>query len=883
MHQLSPSVSSLAPVRVGKTDMPLRPDPTARGPLPSLACSGEGDNAPAHLLDGPPYANGAPHLGHVLNKHLKDAVARALEAQGHATQWRPGWDCHGLPLELALERQGVARHPVSSFVAAARAHAQSQVDLQAEVFTAQGWMTQWEKPWTTMDPAQQASTLRVFARLVESRRVQVRHVPVPWCAQCQSTVAGAEQEDRPVKTMSTLVPFELSEPLVGQPGPQVVLSWTSTPWTVPLNQLLAVDPGARFVALSLPQAPGVAWVSEHTASRWVEALGAQLTGRSCRGEELVGRAYRTPWGEGVVVGDARALADAGTGVLHAVFGLAELDSELVKDHGLAQPQHLTPDGQVQHSPMPTQNGLAAGPAASRPVLEALSAHPWCLPLPYASVQPHCWRHGVPLLTRASRQVFVVLDDQVRATASQMVAEMAFTPESARSRLVAAMTNRPDWCVSRQRSWGVPVALFLDRQTGQPHARAAQWMSRVADAVAEDGVEAWWQKPSATWLDDPSQEAELDRVDDVLDVWFDSGCAPQHFGSADVVVEGVDQHRGWFQACVWVAASLGAPSPFARVVSHGFVVDAQGNKLSKSTGGDAGAAVRPGQTPAWSALPTDVVRLWALSGGEGMDKAWSAETVRQAQACYARLRGLLRFMVANALPDDFELAQPVPDWDAYWVHSCAQLSHQALGLLVRGYSGQALTVVADFAERFSSQALGSWKDRLYCAPPQTGERQQLDAVLKACLASWAPLLGVLTPRLMAEAQPFVQPAFAVEQGARWSFDVEQVQRVLEVRRALGPVMEKLAQHKLGPMLRALVWEAAPHWPDQLLADALDVGHMATPEDLCRVDWTWVSVPGGKVGVGPSPHPVCPRCRRAQPSLSQGVCRPCTDRSAEGASD
>lgn len=856
-------MSTVSPVSVGKTDLPLK-STVLHGPVPALAVAAS-EASPGVLLDGPPYANGVPHLGHVLNKHLKDAVARALALQGRAVAWRPGWDCHGLPLELAVEKQGVARTDRLAFLTAARAFADSQVQAQREVFEQQGWMAQWDRPWRTMDPGMEAGTLRVLADLVDAGLVTTGFRAVPWCPACQSTLAGAEQEEKTVQVDTWVAPFKVTDGVAGGPDAgDCLLSWTTTPWTLPLHQSLFVHPDATYVALT-KEGAGRAWVGAEQASVWAQRLGATVSDATCSGAQLTGVAYRTPWAQGFEVrSDASVVPGAGTGVLHAVPGLSELDTQLGQAHGLPMVQWLTPAGRVDQSPCMEQRGLKAGPQASAAVLPEYVSHPWHLVLPQEQEVAHCWRHKAPLLTRASRQVFLRLTPEVRQRAETMVKGMAFTPEAGRTRLLAAMANRPDWCLSRQRTWGVPVALFLDRTTGQPHPQAGTWMRRVADEVAQRGVEAWWRGQAQDWVGNEADPAQLERVDDVLDVWFDSGCVPQLVGQADVVVEGTDQYRGWFQSCVWVAAALGRPAPFARVVGHGFVVDAHGEKLSKSSGGDAAAKPKGPAAPAWPTVSSDVVRLWALTGAEGADKSWSAATLQASQSLGARLRGLVRFMVANALPQTSTPPETLPAWDRYWWEQSLALADRVVDLAAQGRTGEAVASVLPVAESFSAACLGSWKDRLYCAPAHTAERQALDGVLKGCLEAWGRVVEVLMPRLRAEAVPY-WPADAV-----WAFpgllpaERQEVEAVLAMRAQLGPMAEALGREKVGPGLREVVgWSEAPRWPGQLLADALDVGLVVGPHE-------------GRPVVRASSAAVCPRCRRAQPLWVGAICRPCHER-------
>jgi isoleucyl-tRNA synthetase len=835
-------------VFVGKTDFPLRPDPLARAAVGELHPRQDGDAR--QLLDGPPYANGRPHLGHVLNKHLKDAMARAWTAQGHQVRWRPGWDCHGLPLELAVEAEGADRRDRVGFLTAARAYAQRQVQLQAEVFEGQGWQAQWDHPWRTMDPAMEAGTLRVLARLLDRGQLAVRHAAVPWCAQCQSTLSLAEQEERSVDVDTWLTPFALEDG-------QWLLSWTTTPWTLPLHRGLFVHPQARYVALLLDGHTG--WVSEDTAQTWAQRVGATVTSQVRLGASFLGQSYRTPWSDGQVLGDGRVLPQAGTGVLHAVPGLASLDTVLGQAQGWDVVDYLQPDGTVAGSPCEAQNQRAAGEAVDA-LTQAYAGWPFWAVLRQAQDTPHCWRHKTPLLTRPSRQVFLVVDDVLRTRVQRWVAQMEFTPEASRARLLAAVDGRPDWCLSRQRTWGVPMALYLDATTGQPHENAADMMRLVADAMEHEGVEAWWNSPDTRWT---QGQSGLERVDDVLDVWFDSGCVPALLGHSHAVVEGVDQFRGWFQSCLWVAAALGEEDPpFDRVVAHGFVVDGQGRKLSKSTGGDQGTQHK-GQVVDWNTLPTDVVRTWALAGAEGSEKAWSTETLAGAKAAVSRWRGVMRFLLANRLEVAAEPHVGMTPWDHWWAWQCQVMAEGVVQACAVGATGEAVSLAVRFGEEFSAVALGSWKDRMYCAPPHLLERQQLDLALRYCLGAWWKALSVLAPRLAHEAMALEPQRLQATVDAPEVRTQQDVASVLAMRQALAGAGEALARERVPPAKRVVGWAGAPAWPDLMVADALDAAQLKRE---------------GDGSLSPTEDPVCPRCRRAQPAWEGTCCQHCQQRCA-----
>ena len=833
-------------VFVGKTSFPLKSSAQLKGALPLPSSQGP----QFVLLDGPPYANGAPHLGHVLNKHLKDAVCRAAHLLGSTVHWHPGWDCHGLPLELAVEKMGRDRSDRLPFLSAARAFASQQVDVQKSVFEQQGWCAQWDQSWRTMDPVKEAQTMRVFAQMLERHSVHVRHTAVPWCPQCQSTLSSAEQEVSTSTVETWLVPFELD-------NNECVLSWTTTPWTVPLHQGLVVSPHALYRALEKDGRN--AWVSDDTAPHWSAVCGATVTDRTCWGHQLVGRSYRTPWRAGMVAGDVRVLPAAGTGVLHAVMGLSALDTQVGQDLGWTMTEHLDEGGLVLNSPLSEQNGQPAAQTHGD-VLPHMENHPWFAVVPHTMDVAHCWRHHVPLLTRPSRQVFVHLSEETRARAQSMVEQVSFVPATAKPRLWSQMSSRPDWCVSRQRTWGVPLALFLDRRTGQPHARAAHWLRQVATAVEQEGVEAWWSSPSSRWLDGYNED-DVERVDDVLDVWFDSGCAPQFVAPADVVVEGTDQCRGWFQSCLWVAAATNAELPFKQVVCHGFVVDESGEKLSKSKGGDrSNARVAP-----WNEYPTDVVRVWALMGQEGHDKTWSQATVQLAQKATERLRGLLRFGVANVQDTQppLDWSMHLPAWDRYWWKQLHDHHQTLLPLFRSGRTGEALQKLMPFAEEFSSVVLSSWKDRLYCALPDSEERRLLNACLTHCLWLWHDVVSVVAPMMAHEVLSFMPARPALQPPSLSDVEMDDVKKVLDLRQQLAPLVERLNATGTPPMKQMVVVPAAS-WPLVLLADALGVGQCRQEAHVHHVH------------PEVSTDPFCPRCRRSQPAVHDKWCVVCDER-------
>lgn len=863
----------MAPVCVGKTDFPLKF--SQAHPAGTLALRPPQEVGTFRLLDGPPYANGPLHLGHVFNKSLKDLLVRAQAMQGRTVTWTPRWDCHGLPVELNVERAGTSRHDPLNFVRAARDYAQSQLEGQRATFKTLGVCASWDQTTPTMAPDQQAATLRVLADLVERQALVMRHQPGPWCPVCRSTVAGAEQEPMAVKRTEAVVPFWLEEG-------GALLSWTTTPWTLPYHAGLVVNPEATYVQVALDAATRVwvsdlAWPQVHT---WYPE--STLTDNTCLGQTLVGKTYHGPAGHvHAVVADRRVAAAAGTGVLHAVPAFDPFDADVGRTHqwpmvnAVAEDGTLTgPDAWGEH------HGAKAGEKASVMTLAAWEQaqtvdQNWRVFQTDLEVAG-CWRHRVPVLTRPSRQAFLSLTPEVRLRAEGMVTQMSFSPTTAGGRLSTYMAQRPDWCVSRQRTWGVPMALFLDRVTGQPHFQAPAVMRRVADAVAKKGVEAWWETDHSVWLNGLADEADVECVEDVLDVWFDSGALGVLAGQADAVVEGHDQLRGWFQACVWLAALMDAPAPFSHVVTHGFVVDDQGRKLSKSTGGDRGSKV-----PSWATLPSDVVRLWAAMGEVGADRPWSAATVTAAQAGYAKLRGTLRFALANVPPSSWGTTKNTEGWsdlDQQDVLAALQVRTLALEDLAHGHYEPAVRRVLQWADTGLSRHLyGRLKDRLYCAPAGSVAHQAAVEALKAAAGVLVDLLEVLTPQLVAEAyaaMPELKTRQSVHDvdlpGRPWS------EAELAVRQALTAAWEP--QGWKGGMDRArLTLDASLPWPTWAVEEALAVGQWQTGR---TPDAVAVETPWGTAWLGPSPDPTCARCRRPGAAVPDTTLCPVCVRASEG---
>lgn len=822
------------PVFVGKTAFPLHAKTNhflGALPVPFMA-----QKSPVTVFDGPPYANGLPHLGHMLNKHLKDTLARSLSLN-HFVHFRPGSDCHGLPVELASLKENPDNPLYRSF-------ARRQLQKQQEVFKEQGFMMQWDNPWSTMDFSFEAHTLACFQTMLEKDHVKVNMQGTPWCGLCGSTLAQAEQEDMEHKSSQYLVSFRL------QDGTHMLV-WTTTLWSVPFHQHLLLHPSSTFKAMMYQN--NTYWVSADTFDHWLHTLNATDLEQTVKAQELQGVSYTHAFGCGTVKLEEHVLPFAGTGALHCVPGLSELDSMLGEKHNWELCLALNEQGVVTHSPCLEQVGHVFW---SREVLSLLKQQ---LPVVwedlYKQETPHCWRHKTPVFFRPSRQVYLDLSS-VTDRVYSFVEETSFVPSSSKARMKSFLKDRTLWCVSRQRKWGVPLCLLVDQYGNLLKEESLHLMEKAKAYLSEGGVEHW----RAVQHDFVPEGTTL--VDDVLDVWFDSGCVPSFLGTDGVACEGSDQHRGWFQSCMWVNALLGKDKPFSMVLTHGFVVDHKGEKLAKSKGE---------KQKSWREENTDVVRLWALGGAVGTDRKWDKDTVDQAKQRLHKYRNSVRFLLANMpqnpLSEDCVLD---PD-DAYFVWQTQYHVHECVMLMQQGAFHDALTKMEQFLDVLSKVAFHGWKDRLYCAYPNTPSRQSVEKAVYDVYSSLMVFVSVVCPRLFNEAQT-CGPFLDVEQKWQRVQDNGQTQQddllwmqdvVLQKER----VNDLVLQHHFPKNVSCLV---VPHnfgMDLRRLADYWDVGEVCVEE-------------GVEMHVKECSHTVCLRCRRPGTFvMQQEWCDTCEERQQE----
>ncbi|MCW5668252.1 MAG: isoleucine--tRNA ligase, partial [Hydrogenophaga sp.] len=675
------------------------------------------------LHDGPPYANGQIHMGHAVNKVLKDMIVKSRQLAGFDAQYIPGWDCHGLPIENAIEKKHGRNLSRDDMQAKSRAYATEQIGLQREDFKRLGILGDWERPYRTMDPANEAGEIRAFKRVIERGFVYRGLKPVYWCFDCGSSLAEFEIEYADKKSDTLDVAFEADDPaalaksfgLAALPAGKTAYAviWTTTAWTIPANQALNAHPALGYALVDTPR--GVLLLAESLVEKCLERF--QLEGQviaTATGEALRDLSFRHPLYDAdagyrrlspLYLADYVSDSD-GTGIVHSAPAYGVDDFNSCVSHGLAYDDILNPvqGNGTYAADFPLFGGQHIWKAVPA-ILEALKqAGRLMATQPITHSYPHCWRHKTPVIYRAAAQWFIRMDEgegvftkdkaarTLRQTALDAIEHTHFFPENGKARLHDMIANRPDWCISRQRSWGVPIPFFLHKDSGELHPRTMEILDQAADIVEKGGIEAWSRVTAEDILG--AQDApHYTKSQDILEVWFDSGSTFQHVlrGShakayvngafhsqgpeADLYLEGHDQHRGWFHSSLLLACALHGRAPYRGLLTHGFTVDSQGRKMSKSLGN----GIDPQEVT--KKLGAEIIRLWVAASDYSGDIAGDDKILARVVDAYRRIRNTLRFLLANV--SDFDPAtDAVPldqmlEIDRYALARAAQFQAEVL--------------------------------------------------------------------------------------------------------------------------------------------------------------------------------------------------------------
>ena len=873
------------------------------------------------LHDGPPYANGQLHAGHAVNKILKDMIVKTRQLKGLDAHYVPGWDCHGLPIENQIEKLYGRNLSRDEMQAKGRAYATEQIALQMQDFKRLGVLGEWDNPYKTMNKPNEAGELRLFKRLMERGFVYRGLKPVYWCFDCGSALAEAEIEYQDKKSNTVDVAFEAAEPdklaaAFGLPKldkPAFIVIWTTTAWTIPANQALNVGPHIEHALVDTPR--GLLVLAKARVEDALKRYGIEGTIiATAMGDKLGGLNFKHPLYDvdkgyqrlsPVYLADYATDTD-GTGIVHSApaYGIEDFNSCV--SHGLAHADILNPvqGGGSYAADFPLFGGLDIWKAVPVIIKTLDDAGRLLATSTITHSYPHCWRHKTPVIYRAASQWFVRMDEgegvftkdkapeTLRTTALRAIEDTAFYPPSGKARLRDMIAGRPDWVISRQRAWGVPIAFFLHKETDELHPRTMEILDQAADIIDQGGIEAWSRVTPEEILGDEDAR-HYRKFNDILEVWFDSGSTFDHVlcgthpnehhtsgPEADMYLEGHDQHRGWFHSSLLLASAIRGRAPYRSLLTHGFTVDAQGRKMSKSLGN--GIDLQEANKK-WGA---EILRLWVAASDYSGDITGDDKIMARVIDAYRRIRNTLRFLLANT--SDFD---PVKDAvaegdlleiDRWLLSRAAEFQADVLA----HYEVYEFHPVVAKLQLFCSEDLGGFyldvlKDRLYTTAPHSLARRSAQTALwrltQAMLRWMAPFLSFTAEEawklvgqgdsiFLAEFSEFAAPDAALL--AKWA-------RIREIREAVNKDIEVLREKgEVGSSLQANVVLTAPSADHALLAtlgddlrfvfitsaieleagNDLSVSASASKDVKCERCWHYVADVGAD-----AEHPtLCGRC-------------------------
>ncbi len=791
-----------ATIQLPETDFPMRGDLPKREPQ-TLARWQQDDlyaqvransqGRPLFVLhDGPPYANGVIHIGHAVNKILKDVVVKSKLMAGYDAPYVPGWDCHGLPIELQVEKKfGKVGDKIDAaeFRKRCREYAAQQIDLQRKDFKRLGVLGDWENPYRTMDFRYEADMLRSLAKIVERGHLARGVKPVHWCFDCGSALAEAEIEYMDKESPAVDVAYAARDPRalaakfgvgLDEDATVAVPIWTTTPWTLPASLAVTLGPELEYALVEGPLRDGkrqLLVLAEALVEKALKRYGVQdalVLGRA-QGAALEGIVLAHPFYADreipLILGD-HVSAEDGTGAVHTAPGHGQEDYVVGLKYGLVAKYtaaQLNPvDGKGVYlpstPPFPTADGDVAMAGlhiwkANQVIVDTLRGSGALLAYyTFTHSYPHCWRHKSPVAFRATPQWFISMDQaNLRADALDAIKQVEWFPDWGQARITGMIENRPDWTISRQRTWGVPIALFIHRETGEPHPNSPALMRKVAERVEREGADAWYALDAAELLGEQAQD--YDKVKDILDVWFDSGVShecvlaqrPQDGlrKPADMYLEGSDQHRGWFHSALLTGIAMDGHAPYRQVLTHGFTVDEHGKKMSKSIGN----TVEPQKVI--DQMGADVLRLWVASADYRNEMSVSDTILKRSGDIYRRVRNTARFLLGNLHgfdPTQHLVAhEDMLALDRWIVHRANELQHE----IANAYRRYDFAEVVQALVNFCSVDLGSLyldvtKDRLYTMREDSRGRRSAQSAMyriSEAFARWiAPILSFTADEL-----------------------------------------------------------------------------------------------------------------------------------------
>ena len=887
----------------------------------SLLCAAGSGKKTFILHDGPPYANGHIHIGHALNKTLKDIVVKSKILSGFDSPYVPGWDCHGLPIELNVEKKiGKPGQKVTAaeFRVACREYASSFVKVQSEDFQRLGVIGDWKNPYLTMDFKYEANIIRALAKVLANGHMQKGYKPVHWCLDCSSALAEAEVEYQDKTSPSIDVRFVVSDEkeflsrfddVKKGSGNTSVVIWTTTPWTLPANQAVALNPMLQYVLLDLDGREQIL-IAEDLMSSVLARLGAEnvrILGKVI-GEKLLTLKLKHPLFERevpVIMGE-HVTVESGTGAVHTAPAHGVDDYLMGQKYKLPMENPVGDDG-CYISTTPLFAGLHVSKVNEK-ILEVLEEKGVLIcRTKLTHSYPHCWRHKSPLIFRATPQWFISMEKNgLRSQALDAINRVEWIPGWGKQRIVSMIADRPDWCISRQRAWGVPIALFMHKESGELHPRTLELMEEVSKLVEQQGVEAWYTLDAKELLGADADKYQ--KSNDVLDVWFDSGVSHECVLKVrhelnyptDIVLEGSDQHRGWFQTSLLTAMAMNGEESYREVLTHGFTVDGNGHKMSKSLGN----VIAPDEII--KTLGADILRLWVASVDYRGEIPASKEIFTRTSEMYRRIRNTVRFFLANLNGfDPKKNLLPANDMlalDCWAVDKARRLQRE----IEEAYDAYQFHLVVQKIHQFCVADMGGFyldiiKDRQYTMAENSRGRRSAQTALYHIVHAFvrwiAPILSFTAEEIWQYVPGATQESVLL---TSWYKDLAELNhadkmneeywgKVHAVRDAVNKEIE--AQRNAGKIGSALEADVTLYCGSTVrpVLDALKnelrfvlitSAARVLPDGSAPLDAAITDVPGLSLQIKPTSHPKCERCWHRVPDVDAnsdypGICGRCVE--------
>ena len=774
------------------------------------------------LHDGPPYANGEIHTGHAAQKVLKDIVIKSQTLNGKYAPFVPGWDCHGLPIELNVEKKiGKVGQKVdaSEFRAACRQYASSQIDLQKKDFQRLGIIGDWDNPYVTMDYSFEANIIRALGKIISKGHLKRGDKPVHWCVDCKSSLAEAEVEYQDKISTSIDFLFPIAEEFVEQifsltsKNKNFVASWTTTPWTLPGNLALTVNESFTYQLVEIEHKDEkinlilAKDLVKETMER-IDRAKFKILG-TCQGNDLVGFKANHPYldRDSLIISGNHVTTDAGTGIVHTAPGHGLEDYAVCKENGIEVLSPVNGNGTYKDDVERFAGQFVF--KANDNIVKTLDDEGVLLgDSSYEHSYPHCWRHKSPVMFRATPQWFISMESKNLLKQSlESVNNIRWEPDWGESRMTTMLESRPDWCISRQRTWGVPIALLIHKETGDLHPKSQEIIEKVSELVEIKGIQAWHDVQISDLIEDPES---YEKITDCLDVWFDSGVTHACVLSeneklqfpADLYLEGSDQHRGWFQSSLLTSIAINEEPPYKAVLTHGFVVDGDGKKMSKSLGN----VISPQKI--WETMGADVLRTWIASTDYTKEIVLSDDILKRSSDSYRRIRNTIRFLLGNLSDYDGKKVSPekMAQLDKWMIHRCKNLQDEIIQDYLDYNFHQAFQKIHNYcANDLGGFYLDILKDRLYTSKQDSDARRSaqfaLSNILQALLRWISPILSFTAEEAWQSLDNEIKSVHLLEWFNDWvevgdlEFSDEDWKEILELRSEVNKHIEEARNNEI----------------------------------------------------------------------------------------